>query len=112
MYPAIRSGISRHAILRKTRSCSAGVIAEACARTRALWCLLLGPRGAEDVAQPVVAFVARVVERLLALILLREVHRERPGTHPRRRIVGGHRPLHQTRSDRPEALDQPQRGAV
>src|SRR4051794_35630283 len=67
--------------------------------------LLLGPRGAEDVVQPVIAFVTRVLEGRLGRIL-GEIHRKRPRPHPGLRIVIRDRPFDLVGSDRLEPFDQ------
>src|SRR6185436_9317414 len=70
----------------------------------ALLGFFFGSGGTQDVAHPVVAFVAGVLKRLLALVSLGEVHRKRPRLRPGVRIVEGHRPLHRVGSQDREAL--------
>src|SRR5204862_3139165 len=65
---------------------------------------------AQDVRHRVVAFVARVLEHLLAAILLRQFHGERPRTDPRLRIVERDAPIDCRRGQRLEALDHLQVG--
>src|SRR5262245_63915369 len=65
----------------------------------------VSPRAAQDVAEAVVSFVAAVFEDRLRWILC-QVHRERPRTGPRVRVVGSHGPLHALRTLRREPLDE------
>src|SRR5262245_3118264 len=71
----------------------------------ALFRFFLAAGSAQDVAHAVVALMARVLERLLALVGLGEVHRERPWPRPCVRIVEGDRPLDGVRPEQREALD-------
>src|SRR5262245_13701626 len=65
---------------------------------------VLGTRCGENVRQAVVALVAGVFERLLAVVHLRQIHRKRPGPGPRVRIVESDRPLDGVCRDRREPL--------
>src|SRR5260221_10071865 len=67
--------------------------------------LLFGARRREDVFQPVVPLVARVLERLLAVVRLGEVHRKGPRPGPRVGVVKGHGPFDDVGRNRLEPFD-------